>query len=86
LNPLEQLTKSGFSITCGQCGKTSDALDWTERPVSGPLPTGTFQCPRCGFAFRRRGAGPVRLFKDSRGRVVDAIHEQIRLEPVQAVM
>ena len=42
-------------IECGRCGHESDALEWTHRPISGDLPLGVFQCPKCGDAFRRCG-------------------------------
>lgn len=45
-----------FTITCGRCNKTSPALQWSERPISGELPAGEFQCPECDFAFRRQRA------------------------------
>jgi hypothetical protein len=40
-------------VTCGKCGRTADVDAWTTRPVFGRLPTGEFQCPGCGFAFKR---------------------------------
>ena len=43
-----------FTITCGKCRQASPALSWTERPISGDLPPGEFQCPQCGDAFRRQ--------------------------------
>src|SRR5688500_8871752 len=56
-------TDSLFTIICGKCGQMSAALKWCETPISGELPIGEFQCPKCGFAFRReRFAGdPFRL-------------------------
>lgn len=52
-----------INITCGECVKASPALNWTERPISGELPPGEFQCPACGYAFRRQrfNGDPLRL-------------------------
>lgn len=44
---------SHITITCGRCRVASPALSWTERPISGDLPAGEYQCPSCGYAFRR---------------------------------
>lgn len=42
-----------FTITCAHCGVASPALSWCERPISGQLPAGEYQCPTCATAFRR---------------------------------
>ena len=51
------MTAPAFSpvptITCGACLSASDALAWCETPISGELPRGEYQCPKCGYAFRR---------------------------------
>lgn len=37
-----------FTITCGKCGKTAPLIEW--KPWHRDS---TFQCPGCGYAFRR---------------------------------
>ncbi len=78
------LTESGVSITCGHCGKSSDLGRWTERPVSGSLPAGQFQCPECGYAFQRCASGPWKFIRDARGRVVDGCPAVVKLIPCEA--
>jgi len=46
--------ESLFTISCHKCGGTSAALKWSETPICGDLPVGQFQCPKCGYAFRRQ--------------------------------
>jgi hypothetical protein len=41
-----------ISITC-HCRYTADLFDFTHTPISGDLPPGHFQCPKCGIAWRR---------------------------------
>lgn len=50
-------------ITCGHCRQSSGYSAWTSTPVSGELPSGEYQCPKCGVAFRREryDGDPLRL-------------------------
>jgi hypothetical protein len=41
-----------FTITCGHCGATNPVAQWTQTALC-PVPHGTYQCPRCRWAFRR---------------------------------
>ena len=45
---------SGMDIKCGLCGHVADFEEFTRRPVSGDLPKGMVQCPKCGMALERR--------------------------------
>lgn len=42
-----------ISITC-HCGYSADLFDFTHTTISGDLPPGHFQCPKCGTAWRRK--------------------------------
>jgi len=79
----EFLTPSGMAITCGECGKTTDALEWTRRPLGGDLPQGVFQCPKCRVAFKRVGKG-VTVIRDAHGKPAYCVPEKIELQTVQA--
>lgn len=50
---------SWCNVTCAKCGRTSSLETFTERPISGTLPAGQFQCPHCGYAFERRHGQPT---------------------------
>jgi len=50
-----------MTLTCEKCGIEADIDRWTNRPVSGPLPRNTYQCPGCGFAFEKKH-GPAKVF------------------------
>ena len=41
-----------IEITCGTCGQSSPADDWSRTPINGDLPRDQFQCPACNRAFR----------------------------------
>lgn len=43
----------GFTITCGECRKSSPVEQWIERPSGLKLPTDCFQCPACQVAIKR---------------------------------
>ena len=73
-----------YTITCGKCGKTAPIDNWTNRPLSGELPAGTFQCPHCQWAFRRAGAGKWKFFRNARGNIVDGYQERMELQPAEA--
>jgi hypothetical protein len=40
-------------FTCGNCGRSASVDEWSNRPVTGPLPKGHHQCPHCQCAFKR---------------------------------
>jgi len=42
------------TIRCGACGEVSPMDEWCRTPINGELPAGTYQCPRCQFAIRKR--------------------------------
>lgn len=43
---------SYISMTCRKCGHEDDFFAFCETPVSGELPNGTHQCPKCRKAWR----------------------------------
>lgn len=68
---------SHITITCGACLEASPALAWTERPISGELPPGEYQCPKCGYAFRRERAAEASRYEDGKW-----IYAPINLVPI----
>lgn len=68
-----------ITITCGECRKASPALAWTERPISGELPPGEYQCPHCGYAFRRERAAEASRYEGGKW-----IYSPINLVPIAA--
>ena len=46
-------------ITCGNCGKTSNAAKWYNDALGFPRPTDELQCPACGYAVRRTCTGGI---------------------------
>jgi len=52
-----------MKMSCGKCGHDADVDEWTKTPVRGDLPYGTYQCPKCGFAFKRH-QGPSKVYPD----------------------
>ena len=59
----------GLAISCGKCDGAFAASAWTERVIGGPLPPGEFQCPACGWAFRRVSIGRGVQLKTIGGRL-----------------
>lgn len=47
------LLGGGAVMTCGECGHAASLDSFRSTPVSGDLPTGTFQCPKCHCAVRK---------------------------------
>ena len=43
-------------ITC-QCGHSADYIEFTRTLLNGDLPPGEFQCPGCGWAWKRQESG-----------------------------
>lgn len=80
-NTTRAQTASDMMITCGKCGGVDSIENWTERPVSGPLPKGQFQCPACGLAFQRREVTPGKLLDNGRDRLY--LPGKIALVPCQ---
>lgn len=68
-----------MTITCGECGQEAAIDAWTRTPVSGELPRGQYQCPRCGYAFQRREVTPGQVYR-LRGELC-RIPGKIRLVP-----
>lgn len=47
------------SMTCRFCGYEGELDDFCRTPVSGDLPRGTYQCPKCRRAIRRVTGKPT---------------------------
>jgi rubredoxin len=52
------------TITCPKCEQASTLDAMTTRPITGDLPPGQFQCPKCGYAFRRAELDPGFIYGD----------------------
>lgn len=44
-------TDSYMSLTCAKCGHEADFFDFCRAPITGELPNGTHQCPKCQKAW-----------------------------------
>jgi transposase-like protein len=73
-----------MTINCPRCGSESTLEAMTERPVSGPLPMGQFQCPICNYAFQRREVEPGSVYEINGQRLY--IPGKIGLVPCEAVL
>jgi len=73
-----------MNIGCPKCGKTSTLESFTERPISGYLPPGQFQCPLCGYAFQRREVEPGKIIVSA--GVIISLPGKIELVPCEAVL
>lgn len=58
MNLLDEIT-----ITCGHCGHVDTMDEFSRAPITGELPLGSYQCPKCSFAVRIR-APKERLYQD----------------------
>ena len=74
-----------MNVSCPTCGKTASIEAWTERPITGQLPPGQFQCPSCNYAFRREESGKTTVWTAPNGNRI-AFREKIELRPCSAVM
>lgn len=45
---------TGFITLSCRCGHVDDLDNFCKTPINGDLPNGCFQCPACGYAWRRR--------------------------------
>ena len=68
-----------ITMTCGRCGQTTAASQWSETPISGELPAGHFQCPKCSYAFRRKRR--LDPWRRSNGELTYAPIELIEISP-----
>lgn len=49
---------SYMTITCAKCRHEADFFDFCRTPITGELPTGTHQCPKCRTAWRMEITDP----------------------------
>ena len=49
-------TADGYGITmsCGKCGCVDDFDAFCKTTVGGDLLNGSFQCPKCNYAFKKQ--------------------------------
>ncbi len=73
-----------MNISCGKCGHVAGFEAWTSAPVSGELPRGHFQCPKCRYAFERKEVEPGEVFESGGQRMY--IPGKIGLVPVASVL
>lgn len=73
-----------MNISCPRCAEVSDLDAMTHRPVSGWLPPGQFQCPKCNHAFQRREIEPGHTFEWNGQR--EYIQGKVGLVPCNAVL
>jgi hypothetical protein len=59
---MQTIPDSMALITCGQCRHTADIFEFCETPISGTLPLGTYQCPKCRKAWRMQTQGEGQQF------------------------
>jgi hypothetical protein len=46
------IPESYMLITCGKCSHEADFFDFCSTPITGDLPSGTHQCPKCRKAWK----------------------------------
>jgi hypothetical protein len=46
------IPESYMLLHCGKCGHEADFFDFCHTPITGELPSGTHQCPKCRKAWR----------------------------------
>lgn len=57
---MSTIPESYVALTCRHCGHTADLFDFTATPITGELPSGTYQCPACRRAWRMEKTAPGR--------------------------
>jgi hypothetical protein len=46
------IPESYMLLRCGKCGHEADYFDFRTVPITGSLPTDTYQCPSCRKAWK----------------------------------
>ena len=46
------IPESYMMLSCGKCGHEADFFDFCHTPITGELPMGTHQCPKCRKAWK----------------------------------
>ena len=49
-------------LTCGKCGHEADFFDFCHTPITGELPNGTHQCPKCRKAWKMETQGEAKWY------------------------
>jgi hypothetical protein len=70
-----------ITLSCGKCGNVDDLDNFCKTAVSGDLPNGQFQCPACGYAWKRQQS-EYRVLRA--GDSVCFIPGKVELVPVDA--
>lgn len=58
------IPESYMLLKCGKCGHEADYFDFCHTPITGELPNGTHQCPKCKKAWRMEIVEPGRHLAD----------------------
>ena len=75
---MNQSSSCGVEISCSKCGLSDDMSAWVDE-----MPTGAFQCPGCGFAFKRQNEGPYTLLHNPDGSVRARVPARIVLVQIR---
>lgn len=70
------------SLTC-QCGHRADLDAFCRTPIAGELPRGMFQCPACGYAFKRVESGHTLFTVGGESLIIPG---KVRLVPCQGML
>lgn len=68
------------TMTC-RCGHVDDLDAFCRTTICGDLPPGEFQCPQCGYAFKRKEGGYKVLRAGSASMVIPT---KVELVPIAA--
>jgi hypothetical protein len=49
---MQTIPESMMLLCCGKCGYEADFFDFCRTPITGELPIGTHQCPKCRKAWK----------------------------------
>lgn len=73
MNSLDRL----FTITCS-CGHNAPVDEFAATPIGGPLPRGSYQCPRCYRAWK---IGTIRPLSRWTGLPGDPVRACVPVNP-----
>jgi len=49
---MNAIPESYMLLCCGKCGHEADYFDFCHTPITGDLPSGVHQCPKCRKAWK----------------------------------
>ncbi len=62
---MNAIPESYMLLCCGKCGHEADYFDFCHTPITGDLPSGTHQCPKCRKAWKMEKIEEGRWMLDS---------------------